>query len=115
MTIIRRTLGLKPAAVQKPESVQVHPPPPQPVFRLREKETLAYFVASALTGLLSGCMPRTSIKDEEFNARSSEVDIDGERIESLCETAAKIGWRMFKEYKAIVRKAEAVTQLENKI
>jgi hypothetical protein len=43
MTIIRRTLGLKSAAVQKPESVQVHPPPPQPVFRLREKETLAYF------------------------------------------------------------------------
>jgi hypothetical protein len=115
MTIIRRTPGLKTAAVQKPESVPVHPPPPQPVFRLREKETLAYFVASALTGLLAGCMPETNFKDEECNCTSSEVDIDGERIESLCETAARIGWRTFKEYKALVRKAEAVKQLESKI
>jgi hypothetical protein len=60
-------------------------------------------------------MPKTNFKNEEFNCTSSEVDIDGERIESLCETAARIGWRMFKEYKGLVRKAEAVRQLESKI
>jgi hypothetical protein len=53
-------------------------------------------------------MPRTSFKDEEFNSTSSEVCISGKRLDTLCTLSVEIGWRVFAEYKARLRREEAV-------
>jgi hypothetical protein len=94
---------------------KIHPAPPQPVFRLREKEVLAYFVASVLNGLLSGCMRRPNFKDEEFNVTSSKVEISGEKVDALCEVSAKIGFKLYQEYRKIVEREEAVNKLNHKV